>query len=295
MEILSRALQNPAGRCAMPGLFWQRTVAERSAIEKREFTNHGRSNVASAFHHLVGTFHNGNLSGLNDQHGLAVVAPVTKTSPALRLAGLKRRTISPISSSLRFLKTGSGRELRSAVIHCESVSELPKVRQVAAITLSFRPRSDFQSPLNVSSAVVATIWLPFNLIRSTCGTGEVVGDFVDGGILLFYRRRDSVGKVTDADNNLRDLFDCTCSTTTRSESRGPLLISSVAFAVSFASSLTVCNNAKPLLLLPARAASMVAFKASRFVCSAIQAIIFTTLQSRTARTQSNCGLGGSLL
>ena len=55
-------------------------------------------------------------------------------------------------------------------------------------------------------------------------------------------------------------------------------MSSVAFAVSCASSLTsLATTAKPLPASPARAASIVAFRASRFVCSAMQVITFTTL------------------
>src|SRR4051794_18075149 len=55
-------------------------------------------------------------------------------------------------------------------------------------------------------------------------------------------------------------------------------MSSVALAVSWASSLTsLATTAKPLPASPARAASIVAFRASRFVCSAIEVITFTTL------------------
>src|SRR3954469_24326501 len=55
-------------------------------------------------------------------------------------------------------------------------------------------------------------------------------------------------------------------------------MSSVARAVSCASSLTsLATTAKPLPASPARAASMVALSASRFVCSAIEVITFTTL------------------
>ena len=55
-------------------------------------------------------------------------------------------------------------------------------------------------------------------------------------------------------------------------------MSSVAFAVSCASSLTsLATTAKPLPASPARAASIVAFRASRFVCSAMLVITLTTL------------------
>ena len=55
-------------------------------------------------------------------------------------------------------------------------------------------------------------------------------------------------------------------------------MSSVAFAVSCASSLTsLATTAKPLPASPARAASIVALSASRFVCSAIEVITLTTL------------------
>ena len=55
-------------------------------------------------------------------------------------------------------------------------------------------------------------------------------------------------------------------------------MSSVAFAVSCASSLTsLATTAKPLPASPARAASIVAFSASRFVCSAMLVITLTTL------------------
>ena len=55
-------------------------------------------------------------------------------------------------------------------------------------------------------------------------------------------------------------------------------MSSVAFAVSCASSLTsLATTAKPLPASPARAASIVALSASRFVCSAMLVITLTTL------------------
>ena len=54
-------------------------------------------------------------------------------------------------------------------------------------------------------------------------------------------------------------------------------MSSVALAVSRASSLTsLATTAKPLPASPARAASIVALRASRLVCSAIEVITFTT-------------------
>ncbi len=54
-------------------------------------------------------------------------------------------------------------------------------------------------------------------------------------------------------------------------------ISSVARAVCCASSLTSpATTAKPLPISPARAASMVAFSASRFVCSAMEVMSLTT-------------------
>ena len=54
-------------------------------------------------------------------------------------------------------------------------------------------------------------------------------------------------------------------------------MSSVAVAVSCASSFTsLATTAKPLPASPARAASIVAFSASRFVCSAMLVIAFTT-------------------
>ena len=55
-------------------------------------------------------------------------------------------------------------------------------------------------------------------------------------------------------------------------------MSSVARAVSWAKSLTSdATTAKPLPASPARAASMVAFRASRLVCSAIEVISLITL------------------
>src|SRR3712207_7383480 len=55
-------------------------------------------------------------------------------------------------------------------------------------------------------------------------------------------------------------------------------MSSVAFAVSCASSLTsLATTAKPLPASPARAASIVALSASRLVCSAIELITEITL------------------
>ena len=55
------------------------------------------------------------------------------------------------------------------------------------------------------------------------------------------------------------------------------LISSVALAVSLASSFTsLATTAKPLPASPARAASMVAFSASRLVCCAIEVMTLIT-------------------
>ena len=55
------------------------------------------------------------------------------------------------------------------------------------------------------------------------------------------------------------------------------LMSSVAFAVCLASSLTsLATTANPLPASPARAASIVAFKASRLVCWAIEVITLMT-------------------
>jgi len=55
-------------------------------------------------------------------------------------------------------------------------------------------------------------------------------------------------------------------------------ISSVALAVALASSLTsLATTANPLPASPARAASIVAFRARRFVCSAIEVMTLTTL------------------
>ena len=56
------------------------------------------------------------------------------------------------------------------------------------------------------------------------------------------------------------------------------LMSSVALAVSLASSLTsLATTANPLPASPARAASMVAFRASRLVCWAIEVMTLMTL------------------
>ena len=55
------------------------------------------------------------------------------------------------------------------------------------------------------------------------------------------------------------------------------LMSSVALAVSLASSLTsLATTAKPLPASPARAASMVAFRASRLVCCAMEVMTLMT-------------------
>ena len=55
-------------------------------------------------------------------------------------------------------------------------------------------------------------------------------------------------------------------------------MSSVALAVSRANSFTsLATTANPRPASPARAASMVALRASRFVCSAIEVMTFTTL------------------
>ncbi len=56
------------------------------------------------------------------------------------------------------------------------------------------------------------------------------------------------------------------------------LMSSVALAVCLASSFTsLATTAKPLPASPARAASMVAFNASRFVCCAMEVMTLMTL------------------
>src|SRR5208337_5108591 len=55
------------------------------------------------------------------------------------------------------------------------------------------------------------------------------------------------------------------------------LMSSVALAVSFANSFTsLATTAKPLPASPARAASMVAFRANRLVCWAIEVMTLIT-------------------
>ena len=64
-------------------------------------------------------------------------------------------------------------------------------------------------------------------------------------------------------------------------------ISSVAFAVWFASDFTSCaTTAKPLPASPARAASIVALSASRLVCAAIAWIRSTTAPMRCAAVAS---------
>ena len=64
-------------------------------------------------------------------------------------------------------------------------------------------------------------------------------------------------------------------------------MSSVAFAVSCARSFTsFATTAKPLPASPARAASIVAFNANRFVCSAIDVITFTTVEISADDTPS---------
>ena len=64
--------------------------------------------------------------------------------------------------------------------------------------------------------------------------------------------------------------------------------SSVARAVSWARSLTSpATTAKPLPASPARAASIVAFRASRFVCSAMPAISRTTSAILVVETRSS--------
>ena len=67
-----------------------------------------------------------------------------------------------------------------------------------------------------------------------------------------------------------------------------LLISLVALAVCAASALTSCaTTAKPRPESPARAASMVAFSASKLVCSAIDVIRLTTSPIRNAAFDSS--------
>ena len=64
-------------------------------------------------------------------------------------------------------------------------------------------------------------------------------------------------------------------------------ISSVALAVSLASSLTsLATTAKPLPASPARAASMVAFSASRLVCCAMEVMTLMTLPISTLDSPS---------
>jgi hypothetical protein len=67
-----------------------------------------------------------------------------------------------------------------------------------------------------------------------------------------------------------------------------VLISSVALAVWAASALTSCaTTAKPRPASPARAASMVALRASRLVCSATEVISLTTSPIRCAAFDSS--------
>jgi len=66
-----------------------------------------------------------------------------------------------------------------------------------------------------------------------------------------------------------------------------LAISSVARAVSLASSFTsLATTAKPLPASPARAASIVAFSASRLVCCAMEVITFDHFADFGARLAS---------
>src|SRR5208337_3554205 len=71
------------------------------------------------------------------------------------------------------------------------------------------------------------------------------------------------------------------------------LISSVALAVCLASSFTsLATTANPLPASPARAASMVALSASRFVCCAIEVMTLMTCPISVEESPSLDGSGG---
>ena len=109
--------------------------------------------------------------------------------------------------------------------------------------------------------------------------GHAAGHLVGGGRLLLDRRGDRRLVVVDLAMIVAiwpiaataPVVSAWIASTRRA-------MSSVARAVSSASSLTSpATTAKPLPASPARAASIVAFSASRFVCSAMLVIILTTL------------------
>jgi len=107
----------------------------------------------------------------------------------------------------------------------------------------------------------------------------VAGNFVGGRRLFFHRAGDGVLNVV---NLLMILLIWSIAFTAAFVSVWMAsilpLMSSVAAAVCLASSLTsLATTAKPLPASPARAASMVAFKASKFVCCAMLVITLMTL------------------
>jgi hypothetical protein len=120
------------------------------------------------------------------------------------------------------------------------------------------------------------------------GLAHVAGDLVGSDGLFFDGRGDVVGNIVDLVDDGADLADGLTA---------PLVslwmasifwpISSVALAVSLASSLTsLATTAKPLPASPARAASMVALRASRLVCCAMEVMTLMTLPISTLDSPS---------
>jgi hypothetical protein len=132
------------------------------------------------------------------------------------------------------------------------------------------------------------VYVVGNHLGALCGPLSAAGNFLRRRALLFdcrgNRGGNSVHLADDSANSLDRLDSLQGNFLNR---RDLSRISSVAFAVWLASDLTSdATTANPLPACPARAASMVAFNASRFVCEAMSLIRPTTSPIRLAVVES---------
>ena len=144
-----------------------------------------------------------------------------------------------------------------------------------------RPRRRLSSTLYVVRSAAPATWLMLRGDRRTAvgRLTDVAVHLAGGGCLLLHRRGDGGLELVDLADDLADLgdrghralgvgLDGRHSTGDVLGRLGGLLSQVLDLAAT---------TAKPLPASPARAASMVALRASRLVCSAIEVIILTTL------------------
>src|SRR6267142_2499298 len=162
---------------------------------------------------------------------------------------------------------------------CADFSIWPDVVPVSPAPLATRSMLSATSrvPLAAASTPLAMLWVA----APCCSTAEEID-------VVISLMRSIVSPIA--------LFALTDSPVARCMLTMCELISSVAFAVWPARVLTSCaTTANPRPASPARAASMVALRASRLVCSAIDVISFTTSPIRSPAADDSADLGAEVL